>query len=492
MKLRTTLLVILSLSMPFSIFANESLQRPFALEEFFVNTNPQGEVVIHFRAAAQANGTYRIHLQLPEQADLLNGEAVEGESSVSNNQNIVRTWRAQFSGNGRYLIEVGLSFEPAEAQDAGEQYLPYLSFPLYIEVNDDAVGIQQATPPPQWVAQPEIVDRPDLGPPEPAQYIAPDTSGNSGISAEALPPADNQYLISVYVSGQVTFNNNVSVEKGIPDIAVWLDWDYDNDVSTGYTPYDGGNSRHVDYDKTTMNGSFYFSFAFEAPHPASYYSSKIRVYASHANTATFNWDLGNGAQFSNINSFDISGATTSIYNSNAGNAGSNGNPIYGAYGSALRYLYRARLFSINDLNFTPARVVYYIDDTEDVSFFCEPGNCGGRDMAIPRIMFNGNVSSGTGYHEYGHFIEYAKVGFIADVEPEPHHFTAVTNHILAWNEGWAEFYSAATHMYWYREEMPAQINSYYPQFLDYAQQFLPSTQERWKVEGAVACFFYSL
>ena len=165
MKLRTTLLVLLSLSMLLSIFANEYLQRPFELEEFFVNTNPQGEVVIHFRANAQSNGTYRIQLQLPNQAELLNGEAVEGESTVSANQNIVRTWRAQFSGNGRFLIEVGLSFEPAEAHNAGEQYLPYLSFPLYIEVNDDAIGIQQHTPLPQWVAPPEIVDRPDLGPP---------------------------------------------------------------------------------------------------------------------------------------------------------------------------------------------------------------------------------------------------------------------------------------------------------------------------------------
>ena len=118
MKLRTTLLVLLSLSMPFLIFANEYLPRPFELEDFFVNTNPQGAVVIHFRATAQANGTYRIQLQLPDQAELVNGEAVEGESTVSNNQNIVRTWRAQFSGNGRYLIEVGLSFGPPSAPHA--------------------------------------------------------------------------------------------------------------------------------------------------------------------------------------------------------------------------------------------------------------------------------------------------------------------------------------------------------------------------------------
>jgi hypothetical protein len=286
-------------------------------------------------------------------------------------------------------------------------------------------------------------------------------------------------------------------------VAVRLDWDYDNDPQTGYTPYDGGNTLHVEYDKTDMNGNYYFSFRFvNSPYPANYYSNKIRVYATNSNSACFDHDLGNGAQISEYYYLDISSSTTSIYSASA-----NVSNVEVNQGSALRYLYRARLFSINQLGYTPPTIRYLIRPTFSTSCFCDPDEsflglffteCQNTTMSVPRIIFNHlPEDNATAYHEYGHFIEWAKVGVQVydDLGGEGHWFEKSTTHKVAWTEGWAEFYAAACLMYWYSTELPTSpeyiVTTKY-QWMDYSQSLLSSGVDNKTVEGAVACFLYSL
>ena len=321
-----------------------------------------------------------------------------------------------------------------------------------------------------------------------------DTSTNNNQNnafSKNISSITSTYQIQIYIAGRVVYTN--FGEKGIPDVSVRLDWDDDNNPATAYTPYDGGNQLHVEYDKTDMNGNYYFSFIFNSSHTANYYSDKIRIYVNCANSATFDGDLGNGAYFTEYGDLNISNITDNIYFPSADIEQVDDNRA-----SALRYHYRARLFSINELGFTPNTIRYYMRLNGGKSFFCQPGNCGGMNMSVARIVYDHVPEDyGTAYHEYGHFIEWNKVGFIAShTWTDLHWFQRETEHVLAWNEGWAEFYCAATYNYWYKVEMPStQLsnddgNVYI--WMDYSPSVLSPSTDHHKVEGAVACFFYSL
>ena len=301
------------------------------------------------------------------------------------------------------------------------------------------------------------------------------------------------------ISGRISYPIP-PITKGVPAVGLYLDWDYDNDPNTGYTPYYGGNTRHVDYDLTDNNGYYYFSFTFTGSQPANQYAPIIRVYANNANSAAFDGDLGLGAKFPTYSNLNITNATTYVFSNNA-----NIDDIAANQGGALRHLYRARQFSINSLGFTPSQIRYYIDFGLQNSFFCKSGSCSNAPTVnAPRIYFNRLPNSHIGYHEYGHYIEYAKVGFNTPFDwGGGHWFRRETEQGLAFVEGWAEFCDAATHMYWYSVELPAKIEpnafgdeGFVPhnlyQFLDASQGLLIADRNNTEVEGAVASFLYSL
>ena len=123
-------------------------------------------------------------------------------------------------------------------------------------------------------------------------------------------------------------------------MGVWLDWDYDDDPRTSYHPPGYPNDVPV----TDMEGRYEFDFSFVSDYPAHHYSFKIRVYANSVNDAAFDGDMGVGSQFPAYAYIDISNETSNI-NSNTANIGG----IDPLRGSALRYLYRARRFSIDEL-----------------------------------------------------------------------------------------------------------------------------------------------
>lgn len=310
------------------------------------------------------------------------------------------------SSNYRVDIKVERDLSSTKS-NIDDEYTKFISIPIYFSIEQNEIKYVDVNHPERKYTDPPVIVNPKGNQKKlEAEYVAP-----YGISTESQSLVTDSYDITVYIAGRISYSS--SSTKGIPDVDVRLDWDYDNNPQTGYTPYDGGNTLHVEYDKTDMNGNYYFSFRFmNSPYPANYYSNKIRVYATNSNSACFDHDLGNGAQISEYFYLDISGSTTSVYSASA-----NISNVEVNQGSALRYLYRARLFSINNLGYTPPTIRYLIRPTFSTSCFCDPdesflglffSECQNTTMSVPRIIFNHlPEDNAAAYHEYGHFVEWA-------------------------------------------------------------------------------------
>ncbi len=460
----------------------------FALEALNISMlNPHSPIAdIHFAANALVTGRASVWLSLPDEIAALSDRNPSDEGHFTTGTRLQKQWRVRLPQEGYFLLQIGLDFQPDSVQAEGKDFINYHSFPLYVTIQDGQIVEANSAADTRFIQAPAAVDktmREIKSEATPQPYSAMVNAGSAGATS---------YTISMQISGRVSYFAAYSVQKGVPDVGVYLDWDYDNNPMTGYTPYYGGGARHVDYDLTDDNGYYYFSFSFPSDKPANQISPRIRVYANNANSAAFDWELGNGARIPIQPMLDISGATTSVF-FNAVNIEPDNRQ-----GGALRYLYRVRQFTINELGINLPQIKYFIRPGLG-TYFCRNGNCnvsGGPDLDAPYIVFDEVPNSHLGYHEYGHYIEYAhEGGAMPDGNcPDPHSFLKESNHACAWVEGWAEFIVPAAHDYWYALEMPAQIEarSGFHQFLDAAQLYLPRSQDNTDLEGAVATFFYSL
>ena len=176
-------------------------------------------------------------------------------------------------------------------------------------------------------------------------------------------------------------------------------------------------------------------------------------------------------------------------------------------------MYRAREFTIDELGFTPNRVSYRHRPRAGNSSFCRgPSPYQSQCNSISRITINSAADASVLYHEYGHFVEFDKVGRLTyddldELDPPGHSFELVTTDNVAWTEGWAIFFAAACMEDWYQEEVPVlpeltkgNWNPQYPsngsdQWLEHAQRHkIPRLSEgpREHSEGAVAVFLLNL
>ena len=455
-------------------------------------------------------GDLTFHLRIPHPVrELPNNDQAITEISrrgLIESQEIEENFAVYLPDNGHFGFFVAYSFEPSSADSDEEGWVKHGIIPVYVTIRDgNIVQRNFLLPDTTYTRAPVEVNR--FSEEEPGSRDAEGTSGQT-------------YNIRVRISGRVQYQPAFPSNqlRGIPGVGVWLDWDYDNDPRTSYLPLGHFDGVPV----TDMDGRYEFDFSFVSDHPAHHYSPRIRVYANSVNDAAFDGDMGIGAQFPAYAYIDISNETSNI---NSTTADINGvDPLRG---SALRYLYRARRFSIDELSYTPHQIRYYFKLNSGYSsrgWFCIPTpiipnpiipvlsflqtECRGEIIAAPNIVFTEEPNADLAYHEYGHFIEWDKVGVqVYDDNPGGHDFRTETTDDIAWTEGWAEFYSAACHMFWYARELPdlpepASLSGWGPtssrrvsyQFLDHSQGILPNTAttDRTKIEGAVACFLHSL
>lgn len=232
---------------------------------------------------------------------------------------VVKSWEISIPKDGYYLAEIGTTIEFDNKEDERD-FTRYHSVPLYFEVNIGRVVGFSTSPDPKFT-QPTIEDQKEPTENKPIPILLPpDTARPRGIEGalfnSIFPSVTKSYTITVQISGRILYDI-FYIEKGVPNIAVRVDWDYDNNPNTGYTPYYGGNTRHVDFDITDNNGYYYFSFYFVSTQPANGYSPRIRIYANNANSAAFDGDLGSGAKFPVFHYIDISSTTTNVYSNTA-------------------------------------------------------------------------------------------------------------------------------------------------------------------------------
>lgn len=482
-----------------SLNAHENGLNPFKLKNYSMrkqsDKNKFLEISLEFEFLASGKTDMDFHSS--GNIEIISGTKTKLKIKSSKGEISIHKWITRLPEDGYHFIEVGLRFFPDPSDDKFVMYAESQAFLLYYEVKDGEL-INTSLEANKEYTKPEVtVNRFPNEPKLSASYVPFDSTKHPPQSTIITSPNSiNNYSILIQVSGFIKTQNALNHNVGIPDVAVYLDWDYDNNANTGYTPYTGGGTQHVDYSMTNMNGYYYFSFIFNSPYPANYYSSRIRVSANCANSGGYNLILGQGAKFPNSYYIDISSATDNVFSGSADLVADSYN------GVALRYIYRAKVVAINEFGVTSPRIGYIINTGMSSSYFACPGDDGrGYNIDAPRIVFNKIIQSETGYHEYGHYMDWAYASLEGSDYTGSHWFTKQTTSIFAWVEGWAEFYNAAAHMYWYAAEQPSTIefnredydtgDKVY-QFLDYSQNVLPSSTNNTQVEGAVACFLYNL
>jgi len=483
-----------------NIFAQENTREPFIIKSLGVSTLNIKQKTIQIRMVTEAlgNGSSIVQLNVPSNMKHVLTTYQSDKMKIDKSANTDHNWIVNVAEDGYYTIEASISFDK-DNNDAGSKNLvDYQAIPIHFEIRNGQVVDYGISPDQIFNVLPKNIQ------PEFHSQLNINRKNISGNTRQGLKldKKDNTtesavtYVITVDIHGRLFYDQSASIQKGVPGIRLRLDWDWDNNPTTGYTPYADLNIPNEDYSDTDMNGNYHFYLLFESSRPATDIAPHIRVYGLNNNGATFDGDRGNGASLTPISGTDTVRITNSTIVSGQVNP-----KITGVHGSALRHLYRSEQFSINKLGFAPHQIRYYIRTGASTSYFCGSGSCGnGINVNVPYILFNQVQRSHLGHHEYGHFIEYDKVGFTVGTGVS-HWFTLQTNHGTAWTEGWAEFFDAASHDYYYSIENPSEIEvapgwvddpDY--EFLDWSQsQVTPGySRDNTQVEGAVACFFYSL
>jgi len=308
-----------------------------------------------------------------------------------------------------------------------------------------------------------------------------------------FPASGNGAIINVKINGRIIVRNaNGIFHQGVPGVQVGFDWNYDNDPGSTWNPHylDGSN-----YTITDANGNYSFIrqvAAGDADDPI-WNIKAIRVFAQISNEAAYDGSLGSEAIFSDMMEFGISiSPSRPDIDTIVGSIDVNQNQ-----GNALRYLWRARRFAVEQFGFHPPPIGFTFESDAPVSYFFS-GYWGGVQWYPPGIRFNSIPESETGYHEYGHYVHFFhnKARYINNTGwSGTHSWYQRTDDGMAFREGWAEFYCAAAHTWWYSRENPAAReseygNATYYQFPDHAQNTLPSNKG--DCEGGVATFLYNL
>ncbi|HEX4824601.1 MAG TPA: discoidin domain-containing protein [Candidatus Polarisedimenticolaceae bacterium] len=475
--------------------AQENLRSPATLVSFSVGQPVKGMADVSIEVDVLAPGSATLDLDVPKDVGIV---AKDMQSSFATPARIKATWSVALPAKGEYFLQALLRV-PQDAPIATREFVGFQTFALYVEMDQGSIRWQDNAPNPKLKEPLRILDRKEFSKSSaaPVRSDPKDTVVRIQQKTITQPGSLASYDIYVYIAGRIQFPQGDGPcagdpYQGVPNSRVYLDWDYDHDTTTGYTPYFADNIRHAGYDDTAMDGSYYFYFHFTSSVPASAYSDIIRVYAGKYNGHAYNGD-DVGLYFPSYYYVNIAQAVDSISD---GAANVN---VWAPDGGALRYLYRVRLFCSAEMGWsTSNQNRYYIRESASTSYFCGAGSgCpGGPSPGVPYILFNYTPNADLAYHEQGHFVDWYNQYHIP-TDGGAHWFELSTTQKTAWVEGWAEFYNAAAQLYWAGVEQPAYIeysNVYGKeyQFLEDTQSILPTGVDRKTVEGAIASFAFNL
>lgn len=481
--------VLLVFSPSLLIHADTEEESAFADCRFYVTMQDslQRLARIDFAGIAVIPGTLQANIRLHQNA-IDYGLAIIGNSkensilTVSGGEVIQLTWLVRLPEKGPEYLQLlclKLSMKPLHSRNPEHKRLNEL-FPLYVELRNGIAVNYDVKPDVRFSVPPVEI------------FAKKNVEGGAAIQSSAFP-----FIFTI--TGRITAENpDNSVMYGVPGVRVYFDWDTDNNAGTYLHPdYLGGTS----YTETDESGNYTFTRALMHTDPNSYIYDPvtIRIFAKCSNDATYSGDLGENANFVDQAKMPI---LITIYDQNYSMTAPD-LVVDALQGNALRHLHRARRFSIDQFGFAPPKIKFR-DETNSSGAGgtfkrdCAEGNPFSND---PCIVFRTVPYPLTGYHEYGHFTHWS---FNPDKYPggfgcpSPHDWDEISNDRCAFVEGWAEFYAAATYMYWINLENPALRESERGNgsienalhFPDAGQgELVQSTNN---LEGMVATFIYGL
>ncbi|MBS4013905.1 MAG: T9SS type A sorting domain-containing protein [Bacteroidetes bacterium] len=459
--------------------ANQKKEKSYEITKYEL-VKTENLALLKFELKSKIEGDINYFIHSPKEMEIETERYKDSSKKVIKESKIEKEWLFKIPEDGYYFIEIAVKVEPIKKEP---QFSYYSVHTLYFEIKEKKIEKFST----------EI---------DTNNYKMPTLSmGNSkAVLNEKIGKIDENKLqettITVQISGNIRFTDiNDGTQKGVP-VRVWLDWDYDNNPSTGYTPYswdnDNQQDRHIGWDDADMQGNFSFDFSFNSSVDANQIADQIRIYVANGNLACRAYS-GVLALQSGFN-IDITQFTDEVISEDI-NIVSEFN-----YGAAIRHLTRAWIFTKEKFNTTLSAVHYRCISNQGSTAYYTP--------SWEMITFDDYYPDAwTAYHEYGHYSHHNAdsdfpVGFCPS---DGHWFTKQTNDDCAFTEGWAEFYSAACLDYWYQTENSTQIEltggDYQPcvpdnwniyQFFDYGQGLLCTGRNNTAVEGAVASFLYSL
>ncbi|HVZ40118.1 MAG TPA: hypothetical protein VHI13_12645, partial [Candidatus Kapabacteria bacterium] len=284
-----------------------------------------------------------------------------------------------------------------------------------------------------------------------------------------------------------------NISHGVSGVRIYFDWDADEDAGTFQAPaYDGAGDT-AQYAIADVDGNFSFTRQVTAENDSWVWNvHRIRLYATAWNDAAYFKEWGKDAVFSSGEPVIVPVSITPAASDISGSI-MNWN-VARDQGTALRLLWRARQFAIEDFWLTPPQIRFDLDYSDGQSSFTS----GLPAFYSPTITFTGFPNSETAYHEYGHYAHFLWAGagrFPATGNCGAHDYPLVTNDACAMVEGWAEFFCAAAHTFWYERERPAvrEVDAHhepYVQFLDRLYGEVPANNG--DCEGGVARFLFNL
>jgi hypothetical protein len=454
-------------------------ESPFTMKRFdaIMIDSAEHRARLTLIAEMAGSGEVTIALGLPTSgrpddgsAKLLVGEKI-ATVKVKGGEHVERSWDVILPGNGYVrMAEASLLYTPGTAWEA-RRYERADAINLYAAIERGVLASTGNNPDRRFVHAPV-----DISPSMKSQ-------GRTIATGETF---------QITITGQVNCRNadlDHVFLHGVPGVRVYFDWDSDNNPNTYLHPFYG--SGQSDYAITDADGNYTFTrqVISSGEHDFIWNTEQIRAIARSSNDAAYGYDSDPTDVFSDAGQAPISLSYNAIHDISLSIPAFT---VDAKIGNALRYLWRAREFSTAQFGFTPLAIRFKCDDGNGRSSFVSPNL-----FYHTHIQFIGYPNSETAYHEYGHYIDYlnANTTRYRHGECVGHDWESVTDDACAFVEGWGEFYSAATHAYWYDREQPALREDEYHnttalQFPDYGQALIPTNKG--EIEGGVASFLYDL
>ncbi len=393
-------IILLSLITSLSVDAHQSKENSFEVVNYEI-IKSENHFVIDFSIRAKVKGRYFIRIKAPSAMQINDNPLLDSSQNMLINQSVSKAWNFSIPRSGKYFIPIEIVVRPDNYES---NYSYYSVRTLYFEVIDSTITKSHFNIDSNDYKMPIIT----MGETRP---IILEYHKSEKVNMVLQTP------ITVQISGNIGYNNsNHNRFYGVP-VRVWLDWDYDDNSNTGYTPYFWSNNneqdRHIGWDDADMDGNFSFSFTFNSNLDANRIADNIRIYASNGNLACSAYS---GQIIPTIfPTLNISQATNLVQFTDE--------EVFTVenMGAAIRNLTKAWIFTKEKFNVTLDPILFRIIDDDGPKAYYTP--------SIFQITFDDYYpDAGVSFHEYGHYSHHrADDDFPSGFCPSSHWFTKETN-----------------------------------------------------------------